>query len=343
MTARCTHNWAVRLTGLLVGISTLLTVLATRSLRAAETIVPTVATKPVVIVVVGAGGEEGFHEKFVIWANRWLDAAKKGDAEAISIGLDAATATNSLSELRVTLERETRATGSDLWLVLIGHGTFDGKQPKFNLAGADLSAADLATLLKPIQRRLAVINCASASGPFLRVLSATNRVVLVATKSGSEQNFARYGDFLSGAIADPEADLDKDGQTSLLEAHLSAAQRTADFYLSETRLATEHPLLDDNGDGLGTPADWFRGIRAVKKAKDGAEPDGLRAHQFCLVPNAAERALPPALRARRDGIELAIAQLRELKSSLAETEYYSQLEPLLLQLARLYQQAEKKP
>lgn len=296
---------------------------------------------PTVIVVVGAGGEEGFHEKFVTWANRWLEAVKKGEAKSIPIGLDPATSTNSLPELRAALDRELKETAGDLWLVLIGHGTFDGKDAKFNLTGADLSADDLATLLKPCRRRLAVIDCSSASGPFLRALSAPNRVVLVATKSGSEQNFARYGDYLSGAIADPEADLDKDGQTSLLEAHLSAAQRTTEFYLNDGRLSTEHPLLDDNGDGLGTPADWFRGIRATKKAKDGAEPDGLRAHQLCLVPNATERALPAEIRLKRDGIELEIAKLRDQKTSLPEAEYYQKLEPLLLQLAQLYQQAGK--
>ena len=101
---------------------------------------------------------------------------------------------------------------------------------------------------------------------------------------------------MAGAINDPVADLDKDGQVSLLEAFLTAASRVREFYRAEARLATEHPLIDDTGDKLGSPADWFRGVRATTRAKDGAAADGLRAHQWHLVPSDRERALPADLR-----------------------------------------------
>src|SRR5262249_44846730 len=146
-------------------------------------------------------------------------------------------------------------------------------------------------------------------------------------------NFARFGGYLSEAIADPGADLDKDGQTSLLEAWLSAAQRTATYYKDEGRLATEHSLLDDNGDGFGTPPDWFQGVRVVKKSTDRRQPDGLRAHQIHLVPNSLERALSAEAKAERDGIEKELAQLRDVKKSMPEETYFSQLETLLLRLA----------
>ncbi len=163
------------------------------------------------------------------------------------------------------------------------------------------------------------------------------RVVITATRSGYEQNYARFGQYLSEAIADPNADLDKDGQTSLLEAFLMAARGVAEFYESEGRLATEHPLIDDNGDGLGTPADWFLGVRAVKKAKDNASLDGLRAHQFHLLRSESEQKLPTEKRLRRDELERDIAALRDQKSDLGEEEYYRQLETLLLEIARIYQ------
>jgi hypothetical protein len=98
--------------------------------------------------------------------------------------------------------------------------------------------------------------------------------------------------------------------------------------------------LDDNGDGLGTPADWFQGTRATKRAKDGAALDGTRAHQLHLVKSAREQAMPAELRAKRDELELAIEALRDQKATLAESEYYERLEKLLVELARLYQQAE---
>jgi len=227
--------------------------------------------------------------------------------------------------------------------VLIGHGTFDGKEAKFNLRGPDLSAAELADWLKPVRRPLAVINCASSSGPFINKLSATNRVIVTATKSGFEQNYARFGRYMAEAIVDPHADLDRDGQTSVLEAFLMASRRVAEFYDTEGRLATEHALLDDNGDGLGTPADWFRGIRAVKKAKEGASADGLRAHQFHLIRSAQEQMLSSELRAKRDELELAIARLRDAKSQMKEDDYYRQLEKLAIEVARLYERDASKP
>lgn len=294
------------------------------------------------IVVIGASGEDAYAPQFKEWGERWVRAAKKADVATTEVGFDAATATNSLHQLKQALDAEPKQGWGDLWIVLIGHGTFNGREAKFNLTGYDLSANELAEWLKPFRRRLALINCASASGPFLKPLSGDRRTLIVATKNGAEQNFARYGDFLSASIDTPEADLDKDGQISLLEAHLTAAKRTADYYQLEQRLATEHCLIDDNGDGLGTPSDWFRGVRAVKRAKDGAEPDGLRANQLCLVPNGAERSLPPDLRSKRDQIELKIAQLREEKASLGEDAYYAKLELLLLELAKLYSSVTKQ-
>ena len=114
-----------------------------------------------------------------------------------------------------------------------------------------------------------MINCASSSAPFINRLSAPDRVVVTATKSGYELNYARFGDYLSAPSPTPAADLDKDEQTSLLEAFLLASGRVAEFYEQEARLATETALIDDNGDGQGTPAAWFRGVRAVRRAKTG--------------------------------------------------------------------------
>ncbi|HVX62649.1 MAG TPA: hypothetical protein VHC19_18665 [Pirellulales bacterium] len=291
---------------------------------------------PSVLVVVGAPGAEEYGKQFRQWAERWREAAERGKARFALIGLDEA-AEQDREALADSLGEEPKGSSAAFWLVLIGHGTFDGKTARFNLRGPDVSAGELAEWLKPLERPLAIINCASASGPFINALSGSNRVIVTATKSGVEHNFARFGDYLSRAMADPKADLDKDEQTSLLEAYLLASAGAQEFYVSETRLATEHALLDDNGDALGTPADWFKGVRAVKTAKDGAAPDGLLAGQLQLVPSDREQRLPPEARTRRDAIERQLAQLREQKAQLAEEDYYSGLEDLLVELARLYE------
>ena len=270
--------------------------------------------RPCVVVVVGAPGTSDYGSQFRKWADQWQDAAKKGSASCIRIGLDEDSTSSDREKLKTTLLEN--ASGKELlWVVLIGHGTFDGREAKFNMRGPDVSDKELADWLVPIRRPLAVIHCGSSSGTFINMLSAENRVIITATRSGDEQNYARFGQYLAESVIDPRADLDKDGQVSLLEAYLTASSRVAEYYKTHAQLSTEHALLDDNGDKLGTPPDWFKGVRATRRAKDGAALDGVRAHQFHLVPSVRERTLPVELRQRRDAIELQIAALRPKKRS----------------------------
>jgi hypothetical protein len=326
-----------------------------RALLAAEDDAVNAAT---VIVVVGAPGSDEYAKHFAEWAGRWKQAAERGKAKFVPIGPIAgderdraltATSTGSaevaadrglLRDAIAAVTKRDDESASTTWIVLIGHGTFDGKKAKFNLRGEDVTADDMADWLKDTESPVAIVNCASASGPFINRLSAPNRAIVTATKSGSQYNFARFGDYMSAAIGDASLDLDKDKQTSLLEAYLAASARTAEFYKQETRLATEHSLLDDNGDGLGTPADWFRGFRAVRQAKSGASADGSLAARLVLIRQANEQSMPADLAKRRDAIEARIADLRGRKAKLDEDEYYAQLERMLLELASCYDEAE---
>ena len=289
---------------------------------------------PRFLIVVGAPGEATYATNFTHQADAWSALAQRTGGHPTTIGLDAA-GTNDLEVLQRTLASEPPDGPAPLVLVLIGHGTFDGRDAKFNLRGPDLSTTNLQEWLQPIRRTLAVIHTGSSSAPFLNRLSRSNRIVITATRSGNEQNATRFGTSLAEALDDPKSDLDQDGETSLLEAFLSASTRVAEFYKSEGRLATEHPLIDDNGDGLGTPAEWFRGTRATKKPVGGATSDGLRAHQFALVPGPESRRLSPEVRARRDELEIAVARMRETRPAEPGDDYYDRLEVLLLELARL--------
>ncbi|HET7625860.1 MAG TPA: hypothetical protein VFM25_11405 [Verrucomicrobiae bacterium] len=287
------------------------------------------------VLVIGAAGEPEYGERFSASADLWEKAAAKGGVQCVVIGTNAENSLNDKTQLLATLTNEVYRASGELWLVFLGHGTFDGRAAKFNLRGPDISAEELAATLKPCRRPLAIIDCASASGPLLHALSAPGRVVITATRSGYEVNATRFGGYLARAIADPAADLDKDGQTSLLEAYLMASRQVDEFYKDDGRLATEHALLDDNGDGLGTPADWFRGARAVKSAADGKSVDGVRAHQMNLVRGEAERELSPELRTRRDELEQELSALRSRKSEMNESDYYARLEKILVQIAKL--------
>lgn len=294
-------------------------------------------TPATVVVVAGAAGEDEYNSVFVEQVETWGKVCAQAKAKRIAIGTGEAGAKTDHDRLKETLDAEPKEGVEELWIVLIGHGTFDGKEAKFNLRGPDLASAELVEWLKPFKRPVAVIDTSSSSAPFLVRLAAPGRVVITSTRSGQEQNYARFGKYFAEAIADPKSDLDKDGQVSLLEAFLGGSQRTAEFYKTEGRLATEHALIDDNGDGLGTPGDWFRGVRATKRAKDNTTLDGTRAHQFHLVRSAGEQQLSTEARARRDALEVKISRLREAKAKLPEDRYYIELEKLLLELAAVYE------
>ena len=287
------------------------------------------------IVVIGAPGTEEYGKAFQSAAAAWEATGKQGKAAITVIGKEE-TGTLDLKTLEATITESGGEGSLPLWVVLLGHGTFDGREAKFNLRGKDLGAGQLAEWLKEFKRPVAIVNCSASSAPFIKKLAAPGRVVMTATKAGSEDSYARFGEHLAGSIHSSDADLDRDGATSLLEAFLAASKGVEEFYEKEGRIMTEHALVDDNGDGFGTPATWFRGVRAVKKAKDDAKLDGLRAHQFHLVPSPADLALSPEIRQRRDALEAELFALREKKGTMEEEAYFQELEKLARELAQLY-------
>ena len=150
-----------------------------------------------IVVVIGAPGSDEFRGEFLSWAEQWRRAAEAAGAQLISIGEEEDSSQSDREILKDCLAEQIGDASETLWLVLIGHGTFDGQNAKFNLRGPDVTATELAEWLKPCQRPLAIVNCTSASGPFINALSKPNRVIVTATKSGYEYNFARFGQYIS--------------------------------------------------------------------------------------------------------------------------------------------------
>ncbi len=295
----------------------------------------------VVILVIGAAGEPTYEPLFAEWTSRWESAAAEHhDVITIHAFADTVDSLTQLTMLEADLARQAGSPPDRLWIVLIGHGTDDGRAAKFNLEGADLTAEQLNGWLEPIVCPTAVIHCGAASSRFVDFLSQPGRVVITATRSPSEVNFARFGEALSTSLAGTEGDFDKDGQTSLLEAFLRASRLTRQFYDGDGRLATEHALIDDNGDGRGTSADEFSEHGHL--VQTDPELDGLVASQWCLAPADEERWLTAELRERRDQLETALRDLRAREAEMDEEAYYAELEPLLLEIAELYESSDRE-
>ena len=114
--------------------------------------------------------------------------------------------------------------------------------------------------------------------------------------------------------------------------------RVEEFYNDENRLATEHALIDDNGDGRGTSADWFQGVRVIKQAKEAERsPDGTLAHQIHLVLSTQERQLSAEAIARRNELEQQLTALGKRKDTISADTYYRDVEAIALELAQIYQ------
>lgn len=213
-------------------------------------------------------------------------------------------------------------------IVLIGHGAGDAAESRISLPGPDLTAADFQRLLAKFgTQRVAFIDLTSASGDMLGILSAPGRVVITATKSSFERNESHFGDYFVDALSASGADLDKDGRVSLLEAFQYAAKETKRLYDNDSRIQTEHPQLDDDGDHQGT---------AEPTSKTS---DGMLARRFFLdrgpravVANGDARLT--ALYKERFALEDAVEELKRRKATTAPELYATEFERAMIALAR---------
>jgi YD repeat-containing protein len=300
---------------------------------------------PHLLVVVGVGGDAEYEAAFQEWAERLKPLSQR--TRWTLIDGSRATSESDVPSHREQIQQwiaQVPKEASSAWIIFIGHGTFDAKVAKVNLRGPDVSANDLSKWMTENKQRWVIINCASCSGAFMNELAGPERVIVTATKSGSEVNYARFGDYFSAAIIDPQSDLDHDESVSVLEAFLAASQRTRQYYDAEGRLASEQALIDDNGDKRGTPASFFRGIRVVATPQADPKPrsakpptalpvpqvDGPKANRFSLW-RFGSAAQPGAEELARDqALEEAVEKLRRQKASLSEDDYYQALEKIFL-------------
>jgi hypothetical protein len=297
-----------------------------------------------VIIVTGASGEPKYATSFHATASALVEAVvtKHGlapdditylaeDPAKDPARIDGKSSKQEVARAIGRVAGRARA-GERVLLVLIGHGSHAGSDSRFNLPGPDLTAGELGVMLEPLRAvQVAVVNATSASGDFLPVLSAKNRVVITATKSSYERNETLFPRYFVAAFTTPGADTDKDERVSLLEAFVYAKREVARAYETDTRLPTEHAMLDDDGDRRGSPD------------PDPRAGDGALARRFIVGgagPTASVAASSPAsssLVARKTELETQIDSLRRRKESMAAEAYERELERLLLELARVSQ------
>ncbi|MBM3811334.1 MAG: hypothetical protein FJW20_06825 [Acidimicrobiia bacterium] len=287
------------------------------------------------LTVSGLGGEPDYELRFTALAADLDKLLKASPGEVAVHTLSGKQATKAQLTSIMALIAGAAKNDDSLVVLLIGHGSFDGHDYKFNLVGPDISAVELAALCDRVSAsRQLVVNMTSSSGAAIPALQKKGRAVITATKSGTEKNATVFARYWVDALRDPAADTDKNDVISALEAFHFAVKKTTGFYETQKRIATEHAMLEDVGDG-----------DAVRDPSP-QNGQGLLAGAFPVLRLGAshQAVLDPAkqkLLARKEQIEQGIDKLKYEKAAMPLEEYRKQLTTLLLELARIQEELDK--
>jgi hypothetical protein len=285
------------------------------------------------LIVAGASGGDEYARQYQEWT-RSLQATlvdrMKMDAANVMVLSDArdertrSTAANVRQAIGSV--RRTMASGDLLLIVLIGHGTFDGVDAKFNLVGADLESAQWAELLAGLPGQVVVVNTTAGSFPFLDRLKADRRIVIAATDSLAQRFDTVFPQYFVDAFAEEQTDIDKNGRISIWEAFAAATNGVRRFYQTRGQLATERALLDDNGDGVGR--------EAAAAGDDGSAASRTYLDQPAAGAAPTDEVLLQLLQ-KRASLEGEIEELRIRRSFIPQAEYQKEFERIMIELARV--------
>jgi len=290
-------------------------------LAATLLVLPTLAgAASFTFVVAGLGGEPEYEQRFREQAVAIADAVKKaaGEQGHVVVLTGEQARRDSLKREFQDFAGKVKAADS-VTVVLIGHGTYDGEEYRFNVPGADITGAELEQLFDrlPAKKQL-IVNATSSSGATIELWQRPERVVITATKSGGERTATRFAQYWLQAVSGDAADLNKDEVVTAAEAFDYANRQVAASYKSDVSLATEHARI------AGEESAAFTVARIGSSAGSSADPEVT------------------ALLAQRGQIEQDLDGVKGRKASLSEDQYYDELEGVLVRLALLQKQIDSK-
>jgi hypothetical protein len=301
---------------------------------------PVSAAERYALIISGANGEASYADQYAQWRQQTVTALLEklafDDAKVLTLfdgGDDAHSATaagvrRSLESIRAQMRPDDL-----LFVLLIGHGSFDGTDAKFNLVGPDLSSMEWAALLKPLPGQIVVVNTTAASFPFLERLAAPRRIVVTSTDSVAQRFDTVFPEYFVRALTDAGADLDKNGRVSVWEAFAAASMGTRRYYTQRGQLATEHALLDDNGDGVGREA-------------GGEGTDGSASSRLYLDPEVTGGAPTDEellqLLQKRAALQIDSDELKQRRQLMTPDEYEKEFERIMIALATVSRDIRRK-
>ena len=292
------------------------------------------------VIISGASGGEKYAEQMATWRSDLRSAMVdryQFKPENVRLLVDEAAKSGERATAenvrKLFAEIKKSATKDDvLFIVLLGHGTFDGDVAKFNLVGPDMTAKDWTDMVNGIQGRVALVNTTEASFPFLESLTARGRVVITATDSVAQKYATVFPEYFVKAMKEASTDLDKNGRTSIYEVFTAASAAVKQHYEQRGQLTTERSLIDDNGDG--------KGREATAEGPDG----GIARILHLDAEDVSETANPElaALIKRRRTLEAQAEEHKQLKGVMPDAEWNATFEKLMLELAQVSAEIRKK-
>jgi len=218
-----------------------------------------------VLAAAGVSGDRAHREKFRALLTNFRRAAldRLGlRPENVVLLLEEGAEPDGMAQARSTkkmlstelLKLSKKVGRNDIVVIfLAGHADRIMGKVKWHLPGPDVSPTELAEMLRPFKKgRLVVIVATPLSGYFMNPLKGKRRVVITATLAAAEVNETYFPYAFVEAVLDPKTDTDADGRVSVLEIFRAAKVRVAEFFKQKKLMQTEHAMLDDNGDGLGS-------------------------------------------------------------------------------------------
>jgi hypothetical protein len=291
------------------------------------------ASERYALIISGATGGSEYATQYATWV-RGLVAVLTGrmklDRDHITVLSETTNAAtvSTASNVRQQIGALRRTMGRDdlLFIMLIGHGTYDGVDAKFNLVGADLESAQWGELLAGLPGRVVIVNASSASFPFIERLSGERRVVITATDGVAQRFDTVFPEFFIKAFESDAADIDKNDRISIWEAFTAAAGEVRRYYQRRGQLATERALLDDNGDGVGH--------EASAESEDGSLASRVYLDEPLPGAPPTDEVLLKLLQ-KRASVESELEDLKVRRTFLRPAEYQQEFERLMVELARI--------
>jgi len=272
-----------------------------------------------VVVIEGLSGEPRYAEQFGEQVAAIESAAKSlaGDSQIRVFRADEVSRDVILQYFETM---KTGSSGSDQVAVyLIGHGSYDDHEYKFNIPGPDLTGEDIVSMLDslPSTSQL-LVNTSSASGAIADLAKDDNRMLILATRSGVERHATRFGNYFAAALTDPTADIDKNQIVSAAEAFSFAERQVDDYFERNGQLATEHPRME------GDRADRF-GVARLGSVRPSTDDTVLT-----------------ELIAERDALNARIESLRLDQENMTQADYRSELLRNMVELAETEEAIENR-